>query len=797
VVGEMLAAWIGLPVVALVVSLGLALLLERVAGHRLGILRVPVGLCAAICLTFAVYWLHGPALVAAGIIVSGAAAGLCLEWRELVSWRPGWFSLAWLAAYGLHIAPAVLSGEPTWAGYNFVNDTATQMVLADYLTQHGAAPPEGAQLSTAAEFVRGYLVADYPVGSHALLGTLDELLPGALPPIYQPYIAVLAASTAVSLGELARRSGLPAAAAAAAGGLAVGANLFYQYALQGNLKEMAFFMALATSAAAGSQLIGAPRPFRASLAAAVCFAAAFDVYSAAAAPYLVALGGALAVAALWQRGRASVPRLLRAGVALAACALALAVPALAGAMTFKAVASSTFAGAAREADFGQLLRPLKLEQVAGVWLTADYRMPVPPGRELLTAALCLLIGGLIVAGVVSALRRREPAALLLIATTVLAAAYLLPRVSPYADGKVLALASPVALLGAGIGLWSVTRVSRVAATVLAAAVVVGVLWSNAFAYHGVRLAPTERLDALADTGRRLRDARGLVLVNEAEEFAKVYRAGANFNTPTEAFTPKQIQLRVPQSFLTLYFDLDSQLLDYVEQFPTIVKRRSPDASRPPANYRLVRANDWYETWRRWPGLKVIDHLPLQGVHAAGQKPKCRDVLALAERARPGDLLVGARSAPMVVLDTAKAKRSSAWVPHPTQPDMVVPQTPGNAHARATVKQRGTYDAWVAGSFGRPIEVRVDGGLIGEAVGVNTLGQWLHAGEVTLAPGRHRLRLTRSGGDLKPGDGYAGDLGPLVLQPVGRATTLERFRPAEGDRLCGGSWDWIELVRHGG
>jgi hypothetical protein len=796
VVGEMLAAWVALPVVALVASVGLALLLERVAGHRLGVLRVPVGLCAGICLSFGVYWLDGPAFVAGGIIVLGAAAGLSLEWRELVAWRPGWFSLAWLAAYGLYLAPVVLSGEPTWAGYNFVNDTATQMVLADYLTQHGVAPPEGPQLSTAAEFVRGYLGADYPVGSHALLGTLDEIVPGSLPSIYQPYIAVLAASAAVALGDLARRSGLPAAAAAAAGALAVGANLFYQYALQGNLKEMAFFMALATSAAVGRQLIAAARPLRASAAAAVSFAAAFDVYSAAAAPYLLALGGVLAVAALWRRGRASVPRLATGGVALAAGALALAVPALAGAMTFKEVASSTFAGAAREADFGQLLRPLKLEQVAGVWLTADYRGPVPPGRELLTAGLCVLIGALIVAGIIWAVRRREPAALLLLTASALAAAYLLPRLSPYADGKVLALASPVALLGAGIGAWSFVPLSRVAAALMAAAVVVGVLWSNAFAYHGVRLAPTERLDALADTGHRLRDARGLVLVNEPEEFAKVYRGDANFNTPTEAFTPAQIRLRVPQSFLALYFDLDAQLLDYVEQFPTIVKRRSPDASRPPANYRLVYANGWYETWRRMPGVKVIDHLPLQGVHRAAAKPNCKDVRAMRARARPGDLLLGARTAPMVVLDTARARRPSSWPDHPSMPDMVVPLTPGSASARPHVKHGGRYEAWVAGSLGRRIEVRVDGQLVGAAVGVNNLGQWLPAGEVTLGPGAHTLRLTRPGGNLEPGDGYQGDLGPLVLQPVGGSTTLERFTAANARRLCGRSWDWIELVREG-
>ena len=171
-------------------------------------------------------------------------------------------------------------------------------------------------LTTAGEFVRGYLSNSYPVGSHALLGTLDEVAPGRIAGLYQPYIAVLMASAAIALAQLGRRAGLPVWAAAAAGVAAVGANLLYQYALQGNVKEMAFLMAFVTAAAVGRELIGADRPLRASPAAAICFAAAFNVYSVAAAPYLVALGVVLVAAALWLRERPPVKRLAVAGAAL-------------------------------------------------------------------------------------------------------------------------------------------------------------------------------------------------------------------------------------------------------------------------------------------------------------------------------------------------------------------------------------------------------------------------------------------------------------------------------------------------
>jgi hypothetical protein len=352
------------------------------------------------------------------------------------------------------------------------------------------------------------------------------------------------------------------------------------------------------------------------------------------------------------------------------------------------------------------------------------------------------------------------------------------------------------VLGAGIGIWSVVRTSRPVAAALAAAVAIGILWSDAYAYHVVKLAPTERLEALEDVGQRLRDARGLVLVNEPEEFAKVFQNGANFNSPTEAFTPAQIQLRTPQGFFALHFDLDLQVLDYVQRFPTIVMRHAPDASRPPTNYRLAFANDWYEAWRRQPGAEVIDHLPLQGVHRAAVKPKCAEVRALAARARERDLLVAARTPPLVVFDTAHAHRSPSWVPHPWMPGMVVTVTPGVAEGTVEVARAGRYGAWVAGSLGRSIEVEIDGRTVGAAKGVNNVGQWLPAGEVSVGPGMHRVRLTRAGGNLEPGDGYMGELGPLVLEPFGAEPGLKRFEPGQARRLCGRPWDWIELVRPG-
>jgi hypothetical protein len=360
---------------------------------------------------------------------------------------------------------------------------------------------------------------------------------------------------------------------------------------------------------------------------------------------------------------------------------------------------------------------------------------------------------------------------------------------------VLALASPVAVMGGCLGAWALATRWRAAGAVAAALMAVGILWSDGLAYHDLKLAPIDRMEALEEVGERLRDTRGLVLVNEPEEFAKVYHGGAPVNTATEAITPKQIQLRQPQGFQALFFDLDEQLPQYVQEFAAIIKRRSPSASRPPANFRLAFANEWYEAWVRDPrGPKVLDHLPLQDVHRATREPACTEVLALAARAEGGDRLVAARRPVIPLLDTAVARRSPGWAPHPWQPRMVLTPTPGTAESTVKITQPGRYRAWVAGSFGRPIEVRVDGRTVGKAVGVNNLGQWLPAGEVSLNTGQHRLELIRPGGDTSPGDGYRGELGPLALVSVDSPGALAQVDPRQSRRLCGQRLDWIELVR---
>jgi hypothetical protein len=207
-----LEAWLLFPFVLLVTAAGAGLLAERVCRVRLpGPLVVPLGLCVSIVVLMPIYkvGLTAPVGIAALLVVS--VLGLAPHRR---TWRDearrvagGWGGAVGLAVFGLYMAPAVLTGNWTWGGYNFVNDTAFQFVLTDWIANHGI-PYVDQPRTTTSEVARVYLLTAYPVGSHAHLGTVAGIARAPIDVVYQSYLGGLVAIASMALFSLARRAGL-------------------------------------------------------------------------------------------------------------------------------------------------------------------------------------------------------------------------------------------------------------------------------------------------------------------------------------------------------------------------------------------------------------------------------------------------------------------------------------------------------------------------------------------------------------------------------------------------------------
>jgi hypothetical protein len=796
--GQNAAAIVGLPFAAWLTALGTGLAIERVTCARLpNALLLPLGVAGGIIVSYALYALGASDVPAVVLLVLISVAGLACARGGLRSrLNPGLPGAAGICVFLLFMLPVLVSGHWLWVGYNFDNDTSVQFLLAAHLKSVGTQMVP--QLNTAAATVDSYLATAYPVGSHAELATLSGLLHTGPEVVYQSYLSVLAALVAVSVA-VAATPAIGSRRAAVLGFAAGAANLFFQYAMQGNIKEIATAAMMIGAFALIGEAVRARRPYSGVAIAAVPLAAALGTYGVAASPYVLAAIGAAGVVLVLNTRRLPnrswiVPTVLGAGVTAV-----LAIPSISGFSTLFHVAS-TVVGSANHGTatsvLGQLQRPLPLSQISGVWLAGNYRIAVA-GHVAgdLTALASAVILVLVIPGLLSAVWRRDAALLVAVITTGLVLLIVIPRVTPYAAGKVYAMASPVVVWAAGVGLCSLSwRRLRPLIALGGIALVIAIVISDALAYHVDQPSPTSRMLAIAATADHF-SKQGPILFNESDEFIKYFAGTTDTIAPFDSITPDQVQLIDSTDIFDYYFDLDQEKLSYVESFPVIVTRRSPIVSRPPANYKLVYSNSLYLGWQRRPAPVVLAHLPLQSEWSGSAIPGCPAIAALVHRAPRGSQLIAATTPPSTGYAVlAAATRPFSWGLNLDPYGSVTTTGPGKVFETVHVPFSGLYRAWVQGSFPRPVRVLVDGRIVGQVDDVDSVDQWSVAGLLHLTAGKHVLELYRGGGRIYPGDGwYDAELGYAMLAKVG-PEVLHTVPVSRWRSLCDTDADWVELVR---
>jgi hypothetical protein len=447
---------------------------------------------------------------------------------------------------------------------------------------------------------------------------------------------------------------------------------------------------------------------------------------------------------------------------------------------------------------------------------------------LLTSIATVAILLAIVPCVVWALRARQVAVLAAIGMVGLVLLVVFPRVSPYAQGKLLAMCSPLVVFAGMAGLLGLRTLPRTTASeehpggqtpkgtphggkqagkqagwrgagalslILAAGVTFAILASDLLAYNHDRVAPTGRMEAIRQTGDHFA-GRGLVLWNEFEEYAKYFARAAKISVPFEALTPQQVELREPTYFYGHYFDLDQELFSFVEKYPIIVTRRSPAASRPPANYKLVYENAYYLGWERTSKPEVLEHLPLQQIYSPSLPVDCAALGPIVAQAPHNARLVVAKAPELSGYEPlSDPKHPTGWSADPAQAGSVFTATPGRVEGELPTKRAGPYRVWVQGDFPRPLQVQVDGHTVGSVSGSNTPGQWLQAATLELAPGKHLVAVVRAPGrdHLGPGEWAVGTLGAVALQSEAPERMVE-LPLSRWHSLCGKEADWVEVVR---
>ncbi len=789
------------PLALALLCLGAGLLIDRCSGRFLPAALLPsVGAAALIALSQLSTLAGAIAPATPYLIAAFALAGLLLGGARLRALRERlpaqWpaFALAPLA-YLLAIAPVLLAGRASFSSFMALSDSAVHMLGADYLIHHGQSYAQLDLHNSSGRFVRDYYGTSYPSGADTLLGGSTLLLGLPLIWTFQPFTATMLALASGPAWTLARALGLRRAGAAVAALVATLPALVYGYELIGSIKEIvSISMILLLGALAIEHRRWLARgmlralPFSLALAGGVsALGAGFGAWGLAAAVVL------LIVLIAGLRADEIEPRAALTTIAFGALVLLIAAwP------TWRHLSASLHVAQniAATANAGNLQAPLKWTQAFGVWLHASYKQSPSGGALAATDALIVLALLACAIGAIMLLRARSFALLGWIAAALIVWIGLEHSATSWVDAKALVLSSPIVVLlaCAGVGaLLSVapSRALRLLPALLALALIGGVLASDAVQYHSSNLAPTARYEELASINRRFA-GRGPALFTDFDEYSMYVLRDLDVGGPDFVYPPPALTSLARGYGRPVVLDRASPRS--LQSYPLIVTRRDPSASRPPAVYRLAWRGVYYEVWQRRRGAEpAIKHIA-----GGGQAPlACARVRADARIARAYWLdLVGAPQPELVRVRLRRATHPRGWG---RIGDGWAMQHAGTLSVRFKLPHGGVWQLWLQGQFMPSIGVSVDGrrlaALGGQLAGNSLVPDTVGPLRVTLGAGEHRLRVTRSGFSLAPGNGGAAVLESAYLLPAGtssqRLRTLDLGAPASA--LCRTPYRWIELV----
>ena len=796
-------SWLVYPLLVLALSLGIGLLLRRVAGSEAlpGVLLLPVGFAGIVAIGVFPAQFDATAELAGVVILVVAVLGFLLAGRgRLGALRPSrswlWPGLAALLPAGAIAAPVVLTGQPGLTGYGRIVDIAHQLDLTAWLTSAGRNVPVESMIDSS--YLRQAFQTTnvgYPGGSQVALGASSGLL--GLDPLwtYQVFLALLAGALGLALFSLLGRA-IPAAPwRAVAAGVAAQPTILYAYATAGGIKELAAVAMLTVVAA----VLIAHRPSRSSprqlVPAAVAAAAAFAVFNLGIVPWLGMLAAVvLAVDLVIERRRL---RTFGRWAMLGVLTVVITVPTL-----LVAVRLAPTAAGAGPPDLGNLAAPVSGWSAVGPWLTSDYRYPLElAGRTTLTHVLIGVVLAFAALGIVRTARRFDLGLIALAVSAAVALIYVTDRAGPWVDLKAFTITAPVTLALAFAGAWALSQWRRLrwlgpgATAVIAGAVLLG----NALVYHDTTVTPYERFADLERLGDKYA-GEGPALLPAFEEFGEYLlretKAVGIVNPPQSRFD------LAPGARPDMQYsrDPDEIALPFLNEFDLLFLRRDPTGSRPPSNWRLEERSEYHEVWRRLENAPtVVAHFPLQGQPEERDRSFCREVRATA-RAAGDDARIAYSQAPSVVQYTAEEGGGPAFWTQ-TGPDFEA-TGPGRFEGQVTLPLATRYQLWLRGSFGREVRVLVDGEEVGSVRWQESYPQqYAPVGAVELSAGVHSFEIVRGGGNLLPGTGnklaggFTTTIGPLAFAFPQQGSQLRYAEPSEFSELCREETglDWVEVL----
>jgi hypothetical protein len=786
---DLFLCWFVGPLVLLAVVLGLGFGTELISGTRVPwAVRPALGLAVMMVIAQLGISTDPTADLTIPVIVGLGAFGLWMAWsaRLLSGPLPGWGILAGFGAYLVFAAPVLFSGEPTWAGYIKLDDTATWMALSDHAFEFGHRTT-GFPPSTWEALIDVNAGNGYPVGSFVPMALMGRATGQDIAWLVQPSMATMAAILTLMLWEVARTVVRGARASASVAFIAGQSSMLLGYSLWGGLKEVGAATLLVLAPLSAWLAISRRDSRWPWLLPGLVAAAFLTVLGPLSGVWLVATMGPL----LWIAWRSlGGARAFALGWKTLATAVVATLPQL---ITpngfFNPFQSFLF----EDTELGNLSKPLSIQHVMGIWPAKDFRMDID--LNALVVILGLVLAGLGLFAAYTAYRDGQPLLPAYAVGGALAFAVVYAVGSPWIDGKGMAIVSP-ALLSAGL-IGAVILIQRTPYAVggwLVAALAGGlVLYSSFLFYQGVWLAPRGEHRELEQIGERF-EGQGPMLMTEGSIYGP-----RHFLRSEDAENAKDLRRRtVPLRDGSLpddvnYLDTDMLADADFDQYRLLVFRSSPVQSRPPGEFQQVYDGTYYEVWEKVGspivGQALVERLPLGEPPDNSAVPNCADVRSLADKAGPDGTLLAQPADTHFLLNLSGASHPGAWSASGTT---FTPDGSGTLTANLEVPSAGSWRIWVGGDIHSKLTVTVgdQSASAREAINVN---RYQPFGPFQLGAGTQPIRFTYDGAGLAPGSAVdPTPLGPIIAQSVhSTELPLVRVPVARAEQLCGISWDWIE------
>jgi hypothetical protein len=810
----MLVDWLAFPLLVLATSLGCGLLVERIGGWSLpGTVLPGVGLALLVVVASLVTQSVALSPDATWFVVALALIGYVTSWKRLVALRPDPYAIGVSVALFLVLAAPVLAfGHPTFYGYGVDGDAAFHFLLVRLILAHGhlSAASLPFQGSATQLLESSYLQTAYPLGGDLALGALRPLVGQDVPWVYDPFLATAMTFGALGLLELLRDSVGSRPLRALCAFTAAQAGLAYSFLLISSIKEL-FTVALITLLVVlvARTLERAPSS-RALVPLIVVAAAELYVLEVSAVPWLGVPLAIFVIASLVRarhRLRRPSPRRLATLAAVLAGAVAICLPFLATAITSFQVTTSVLSASSGNAALGNLIAPLSLWQIMGIWPTGDYRLPVTLHVTIVYALLWLAVGGAVL-GALWTIHRRAWGPLILLLGNGIAALVLLEQATPYAASKVEMILSVSAVLAAMLGAVALHDLVRPwLGWVLAIVLALAVLWTNSHSFRHAPLAPAARFGELGQIDQRFRGQGPTYYDIWDFEWPAYFLRDMGPYVPYIYGPPTPPPGTLPRTAPQVQYPWDLGDVTYAFQtrYRIMVLGRSPFLTRPPADYRLVYQGRYYDVFKRTSTPRVLGHV---GVSDEPDAPlyhppalSCRGIVKLGARAQHEHArLVFASSTPVASVEASHSVHPPTWVTLPVDTGTVphgLTLLPGAGTLRTSleVPRAGTYTMWVQGHLTEKMTVAAGGhqvGAIEQQIGPGTL--FTDVGRVHLPAGRVSVVLTRSGPSRLVPSGPEDTLGEIAISRNGAPPAAHTIPPSRGRSLCGRSLQWIEIVR---